>query len=104
MPLVSPYHSISPEDREVYHDKSNCRTGNGSSERTGAPGRITACVGTALTLLAAMLLPSFPSTALAASADASSTAAAPAVVSNADDSTAAAALADRAAAAGALGL
>jgi hypothetical protein len=27
MPLVSPYYSISPEDREVYHDKSNCPDG-----------------------------------------------------------------------------
>lgn len=23
MPIVAPYHSISPEDRHVYHDKSN---------------------------------------------------------------------------------
>jgi hypothetical protein len=24
---VAPYYSISPEDREVYHDKSNCPDG-----------------------------------------------------------------------------
>jgi hypothetical protein len=27
MPLTRPYYSISPEDRQVYHDKSNCPDG-----------------------------------------------------------------------------
>jgi hypothetical protein len=27
MPTVSPYYSISPEDKQVYHDKSNCPDG-----------------------------------------------------------------------------
>jgi hypothetical protein len=27
MPISRPYHSISPEDRQVYHDKSNCPDG-----------------------------------------------------------------------------
>ena len=27
MPTVPAYHSASPEDREVYHDKSNCPDG-----------------------------------------------------------------------------
>lgn len=27
MPYTSPYYSVSPEDRQVYHNKSNCPDG-----------------------------------------------------------------------------
>jgi hypothetical protein len=27
MPYTTPYYSISPEDHQVYHDKSNCPDG-----------------------------------------------------------------------------
>jgi hypothetical protein len=42
MPLVSPYYSISPEDREVYHNKSNCPDGERikpENKRSGTDGR-----------------------------------------------------------------
>ena len=42
MPLVSAYYSISPEDREVYHDKSNCPDGERikpDNKRYGTDGR-----------------------------------------------------------------
>jgi hypothetical protein len=42
MPTVAPYHSISPEDRQVYHDKSNCPDGERilpHNKRSGTGGR-----------------------------------------------------------------
>lgn len=42
MPRGDPYYSISPEDREVYHDKSNCPDGERikpENRRSGTGGR-----------------------------------------------------------------
>jgi hypothetical protein len=42
MPQVPPYYSISPEDRHVYHDKSNCPDGERilpQNKRQGTGGR-----------------------------------------------------------------
>ncbi len=42
MPQVPPYHSASPEDKPVYHDKRNCPDGERilpQNRRDGAGGR-----------------------------------------------------------------
>lgn len=38
MPKVDPYYSISPEDRQVYHDKSNCPDGERIMWQNRRPG------------------------------------------------------------------